>query len=128
MTNPDNPIEVRETVIVMHPERNPLAVIGFALSLVWLATSPMLLIDVVGVWEQPPEAVLDGVAITSVLCLLIAPVLLRLGFMRADRIQRPYERRIVAYKRLIIAGTWTWVAGIVVFLYSFGTAFDHAFS
>ena len=103
------------------PPRNPIAVIGFVLSLFWLATSPVPMIDVLGVWTSRSDAALDLIVTASISAGFVTPVVLWLGLRRADRNQRPHQR-------LAIAGILVWVGGWFVSLNAFVIALRHGLS
>ena len=95
-----------------------MAIAGFALSLVWVASAPFPLLDV---WGQAPEAVTAALAIITFLSFFLAPVLCRLGFRQADRNRQPH-------RRLAIAGGWIWLVGYLVFAIALAVALYHALS
>ena len=93
----------------------------------WVASAPFPLLDVLGVWEQRPEAVLDGIVMTSILSLFLAPALLGLGLRRSNRDRQPWELRALD-GRLAVAGLWIWTVGLLVFAIAFTMGLHHGLS
>ena len=79
--------------------RNPVAISGFVLSLVSVASAPFPLL---AVWEQPPE-VIAALGITCCASFVLAIALSWLGLRRSNRNRQPWELRSLD-GRLALAG------------------------
>ena len=103
------------------PARNPLAVAGFVLSLVSVASAPFPLLDM---WGQPPE-VIAALGITCSASFVLAIALSWLGLRRSNRNRQPRELRSLD-GRLALAGLRIVLVALLVFAIASGVWFQWA--